>query len=60
MRADSLYMELTAALLAEVRADLGNIEADKLGMLHKFLGKMFMDPVDRAKLGIPESNIHFI
>jgi hypothetical protein len=60
IRADSLHVELTAGLLAEVRADLGNIEADKLGLLHKFLGQMFMGPADRAKLGIPESNIHFI
>ena len=60
IRADWLHVEETAYLLAELRADRENFEADKLGLLHKFLGQMFMTPTDRAKLGIPESSIHFL
>ncbi len=59
IRADWLHVEATAMLLAQVR-DQEVIDAEMLGILHKFLEQMFMTPADRAKLGIPESNVHFI
>ena len=60
IRADRIHVECAAGLLALVRADLENIDAGMLGILHKYLEQMFMTPADRAKLGIPESNVHFI
>ena len=59
IRADWLHVEVTAMLLAQVRAQ-EVIDAEMLGILHKYLEQMFMTPTNRAKLGIPESKVSFI
>ena len=53
--ADSIHVELTALLLAEMRTDFVNMKVGKLGLLNKSLGQMGMTPADRAKLEIPRA-----
>lgn len=52
-RADSIHVELTARLLAQSRRDWASFPAGKIGLIHNSLGKMGMNPSDRAKLSIP-------
>jgi len=51
--ADRIYVEIAARLLVEMREDFAGMMTSRLALLTTMLGKMGMNPSDRAKLSIP-------
>ena len=51
--ADRIYVEIVARLLVEMREDFAGMMTSRLALLTTMLGKMGMNPSDRARLTVP-------